>query len=105
MSLNQEQKKHYRSIGHKLSPIVTVGEKGLSDTVSAEINRALNDHELIKVKVVSEDREVKKQLIAELVSQTGATLVQTIGHIALLLRKVDKPNPKLSNLKRFEHLR
>lgn len=104
MSLSQDQKKRLRTIGHQLNPVVTVGDKGLSTTVLEEINRALNDHELIKVKVVTEDREDKKAIIAELITHTGATLVQTIGHIALILRKVDKPNAKLSNLKRFQHL-
>ena len=104
MSLSQDQKKRLRTIGHQLNPIVTIGDKGLSSTVIEEINRALNDHELIKVKVVTEDREDKKAIVAELITQTGAILVQTIGHIALILRKVDKPNPKLSNLKRFQHL-
>ncbi|TCS38207.1 ribosome assembly RNA-binding protein YhbY [Reinekea marinisedimentorum] len=104
MSLKQEQKKRLRTIGHKLNPIVMIGEKGLTDTVMAEINRALDDHELIKVKVVAEDREDKKAMIEELVAETGAELVQTIGHIALLLRKSDEPNPKLSNIIRFNHL-
>ena len=104
MKMNQEQKKSLRTIGHQLNPVVTVGDKGLADTVVAEIDRALNDHELIKVKVVTEDREDKKAIIDEIVKLTNATLVQTIGHIALLLRKADKPNPKLSNLKRFQNL-
>jgi len=104
MSLKQEQKKRFRTIGHQLNPVVTIGDKGLSDTVVAEIERALNDHELIKVKVVTEDREDKKKIIAELIKQTNAILVQTIGHMALILRKVDKPNPKLSNLKRYNNL-
>jgi RNA-binding protein len=101
MKLSQDQKKRFRTIGHQLNPIVTVGDKGLSDTVRAEIDRALNDHELIKVKVVTEDREDKKATIEEMVKITKATLVQTIGHVAILYRKVDKPNPKLSNLKRY----
>ncbi|EAR10972.1 ribosome assembly RNA-binding protein YhbY [Reinekea blandensis] len=104
MSLSQDQKKRLRTIGHQLNPIVTVGDKGLSATVIEEINRALNDHELIKVKVVTEDREDKKAIVAELITQTNAVLVQTIGHVALILRKADKPNPKLSNLKRFQNL-
>ena len=104
MKLSQDQKKHFRAIGHQLNPIVTIAEKGLSDTVLAEIDRALNDHELIKVKVVSEDRDDKKAIIAEVISLTKATLVQSIGHVALILRKVEKPNPKLSNLKRFGQL-
>lgn len=103
-TLSQDQKKRFRTIGHQLQPVVTIGEKGLTDTVVAEVERALNDHELIKVKVVSEDREDKKRMTAELVQQTKATVVQTIGHIVLLLRKVDKPNPKLSNLKRYDHI-
>lgn len=104
MSLSQDQKKHLRTIGHQLKPVVTIGDKGLSQSVLEEIERALNDHELIKVKVVTEDREDKKAIIAQLVTQTGVILVQTIGHNALILRNVDKPNPKLSNLKRFQHI-
>lgn len=104
MSLKQEQKKRFRTIGHKLNPIVMIGEKGLTDAVVSEVNRALDDHELIKVKVVAEDREDKKAIIEELVRMTGAELVQTIGHIALLLKQSDEPNPKLSNIIRFSHL-
>lgn len=104
MSLSQDQKKRLRTIGHQLNPIVTVGDKGLAETVLAEIERALNDHELIKVKIVTEDRENKKHLIEQLINSTDATLVQTIGHIALILRHAKEPNAKLSNLKRFAHL-
>jgi RNA-binding protein len=104
MKLSQDQKKRFRTIGHQLNPVVTIGDKGLSETVVAEIERALNDHELIKVKVVTEDRDDKKLIINEMVKVTNATLVQTIGHVALLLRTVDKPNPKLSNIKRFSQL-
>lgn len=104
MKLTQEQKKRFRTIGHQLSPVVTVADKGLSDTVMAEIQRALNDHELIKVKVVAEDREDKKNIIDTIIEQNDATLVQQIGHIALLLKKAKEPNPKLSNISRFSHL-
>jgi RNA-binding protein len=104
MKLTQEQKKRFRTIGHQLSPVVTVADKGLSDTVMAEIQRALNDHELIKVKVVAEDRENKKTIIDTIIEQCSATLVQQVGHIALLLKKGKEPNPKLSNISRFSHL-
>lgn len=104
MKLTPELKKRFRTIGHQLNPIVTVAEKGLTDTVSAEIDRALNDHELIKVKVISEDRAKKAELIQSLCDSTGATLVQQIGHIALIVRKAKEPNPKLSNIARFSHL-
>lgn len=103
MSLNQEQKKRYRAIGHELNPVVTVAEKGLAETVLAEIERALADHELIKVKVNVADRDRKTTLINEICEQTDATLVQSIGRVALLLRRSKNPNPKLSNLTKFQN--
>ena len=101
MSLTPEQKKHYRSIGHKLSPQVTVAGKGLTENIQLEVDRALEDHELIKVKFAVGDRDVKRELIAELAGIVEAEIVQEIGHIVLLLRKSANPNPKLSNLLRL----
>lgn len=99
--LSQQQKKHYRAIGHILDPIVTIAGKGLSETVVTELNRALDDHELIKIRINS-DRETRKVILAELVSATQATVVQTIGGIALIFRASSTPNPSLSNLVRHQ---
>lgn len=100
MTLSAGDKKHLRQLGHSLNPVVTVAAKGLSENVLAEVERALEDHELIKVKFAVADRDVKQQLIDELCRQSAAQLVQTIGHIALIYRKADRPNPNLSNLLR-----
>ena len=93
--------KQLRAIGHHLKPVVTVAGSGLTENVLAEINRALNDHELVKVKVAVDDRELRSETITSLCESTGASIVQTIGKIALILRKSTKPNPKTSNLLRF----
>lgn len=100
MSLSTEQKKHYRTIGHKLNPLVTVAGKGLTEAIQLEVDRALEDHELIKVKFAVGDRDAKKQLIRELCDIVEAEIVQEIGHIALIYRRALEPNPKLSNLLR-----
>ncbi|QEQ97967.1 YhbY family RNA-binding protein [Neptunomonas concharum] len=100
MSLTPEQKKQYRTIGHNLNPIVTVAGKGLTENIQLEVDRALEDHELIKVKFAVGDREIKKQLIKELCTIVEATIVQEIGNIALIYRPSIDPNPKLSNLLR-----
>lgn len=100
MTLSNDDKKHLRRLGHNLNPVVTVASKGLSDSVLTEIDRALNDHELIKVKLAVGDSDTKKQVIDAICEQLSAQVVQSIGHIVLLLRKADKPNPKLSNLLR-----
>lgn len=100
MPLSAERKKQLRTLGHNLNPVVTVAGKGLSESVMAEIDRALNDHELIKVKFAVGDRDIKKQLINEMIDATGAQVAQQIGNIALIVREAKKPNVKLSNLLR-----
>lgn len=102
MSLSQAQKKAFRSIGHHLNPVVTVSENGISEGVLAELDRALSDHELIKVKLALTERDDRAAMLQELVTTSGAELVQTIGKMALLYRRNPKVNPKLSNVQRFE---
>ena len=90
--------KQLRAIGHKLKPVVTVAGNGLSETVLAELDRALNQHELIKVKLAVGDREARAVTARELCQETGAELIQGIGNIILILRHAQKPDPRLSNL-------
>ena len=92
--------KQLRTIGHKLKPVVTVAGKGLSETVLAEIERALNQHELIKIKLVVGDKEAKSAIAEDICQRCNATLVQSIGNVVLVLRRTAKPDPKLSNLLR-----
>jgi len=101
MALPNEKIKAFRGIGHNLKPIVTISENGITEGVQLELDRALNDHELIKVKISCGDREQKQELIQELVNNCGCELVQTIGKIALVYRAAAKPNQKLSNISRF----
>lgn len=104
MSLSSDQKKRFRTIAHHLKPVVIIAEKGISEGVLTELERALEDHELIKLKINVAERDDKQLIIAELVEQTGAELVQTIGKVAVLYRPAKKQNPKLSNLTRFQAL-
>lgn len=98
MPLDPARRKHMRTIGHSLNPIVTVSEKGLSEGVHAELERALSDHELIKIKLAVAAPAARRDLTAALCQQHSAELVQSVGKVALLYRASTKPNPKLSNL-------
>ena len=100
MSLTQEQKKQFKSIGHHLKPIVTIADNGLTENVLAELDRALNDHELIKIQLRAE-RDDRKALIDDLCKKTSGLLVQSIGKVALVYRKNAQPNKNLSNVLRY----
>lgn len=103
MSLSREQRREYRAIAHNLKPVIIVGDKGLTENLQGELERALTDHELIKIKVASQDREARQEAINALCEFSGAEVVQTIGKIAVIMRRAKKPNPKLSNLLRHKN--
>lgn len=100
MALNQEHKKQFKSIGHHLKPVLIVGENGLTEGVLAELERALNDHELIKVKFNLSEREDRRTLMEELCQSAKCDLIQTIGKMALIYRKAQPQNRSLSNVVR-----
>ncbi len=87
MKLSEAQKKHLRGLGHKLKPLVMVGEAGLTEAVYAEFESTLEHHELIKVRVRVGDRDARDATIQTLCERSGAELVQRIGNVALLYRQ------------------
>ena len=91
MSLSDVQIKHLRKLGHEKKPIILVGGNGISDGVVNETDLSLEHHELLKVKVKVGDRDLRDEMIAELVSRTQSQLVQRIGNIALLYRPAKEP--------------
>jgi RNA-binding protein len=103
MKPENARRKQLRAIGHRLSPVVIVS-KGLTDGVVAEIDRALTDHELIKIRINAADREEKQALTADICKKLDAELIQMAGHIALVFRAALKPKAELSNLLRHQEL-
>ena len=101
MVIDNRQKTLLRSIGHKLKPIVTVASNGLTDKVLKEIQRALSDHELIKVKLAIIDRQQRKETTVSICHHTQAVIAQVIGKTALLYLPAPKPNMKLSNVNTY----
>ena len=87
MPLIEKHKRQLRTLGHKLKPVVIVGNAGLTESVLAETRLTLDHHELIKIKVNAADRVERHRIIDEICAQTRAELVQKIGHIALIYLK------------------
>jgi RNA-binding protein len=87
MSLTDRQRKYLRRLGHDRQPIVVVGQGGIGAGLVAELDRALADHELVKVRARVGDRGERDAILARLAEATGAELVQRIGHVALYYRR------------------
>lgn len=84
--LTSAQTRFLRGQAHDLKAMLQVGGKGITDALVAEVDLALEHHELIKVKVGAADREARDAMIDDLAGRTGAALVQRIGHTAVLYR-------------------
>lgn len=91
MKLTERQLKHLRRMGHALKPVVTVGGGGASPAVVAELDQALEHHELVKVRVRAGDRERRDAALETLLEGCRGVLVQRIGHTALIYRRAEEP--------------
>ena len=85
-ALTSAQARFLRGQAHDLKAMLQVGGKGITDALAAEVDLALEHHELIKVKVGGDDRDARDAMIASLSERVGAALVQRIGHTAVLYR-------------------
>ena len=90
--MNGKDRRYLRGLAHALNPVVIIGQRGLTDSVVRQVDGALTDHELIKVKFRGADREGRDTGLAELATATASILVQRIGHTALYYkRRIDRP--------------
>ena len=78
-------------MAHKLNPVVMIGNNGLTDAVLQEIENSLNAHELIKIKVLGDSRELRVSMLQEICEKTGATNVHHIGKQLVIYRKSETP--------------
>ena len=87
MTPNNKQLKHLKTLCHALSPVVRIGQKGVTDSVKSELEIALAHHELIKIKVSVGDREERRQTITSLAQNSDSHIVQQVGQVAVLFRR------------------
>ena len=99
-NLSSKELRRLRGLAHSLRPVVIVAGKRLAPAVLDEVDRALNDHELIKVKVSVGDKAQRESIISSICQQSGAHLIQRIGNIATFLRSNPQADPRKSNLHR-----
>jgi RNA-binding protein len=84
--LSTRERAHLKARAHGLSPVVQVGNTGLTENLIAEVDRALTAHELIKVRIPTDDREARVAMGDEICARTGATAVHRVGKVLILWR-------------------
>ena len=90
--LTPAERRRLRADAHHLHPVVLIGTEGLTDAVRKEADAALKAHGLIKLRVFSDERETREQMLASLTDELGAAAVQHIGKLLVLWRPVlEKP--------------
>jgi putative YhbY family RNA-binding protein len=95
MALDAIQIRFLRGLAHDLNPVVMIGQKGMSDGVRIELDEALSRHELVKIRVIAEEREERDEIIKALLRDTKSELIQKVGHTATFFRRAKKPGIQL----------
>jgi len=85
-TLTSRERTQLKARAHHLKPVVRVGQAGVSDAFIAEVDRALADHELIKVRLDSDDREERDAAVTEIAGRTDSVPVQQVGKVLVLWR-------------------
>ena len=98
LDITADQRRALRARAHALNPVVAISQNGLSDSVMQEISTSLVSHELIKIRVFNDDREVREQYLASICEQLGAAPVQHIGKLLVIWRP--GPDAKPANARR-----
>ncbi len=89
-SLTPKQRQQLKAKAHALKPVIIVGGKGLTEALHKEIDRALYDHELIKISLHVDDRDARAALVDEICRINQAERVQVLGKIGVIYRESDK---------------
>lgn len=94
-TLTAKERQRLRGLAHDLRALVQVGKAGLSDGLRRQLDRALADHELVKLRFLEgPDKATKRELCAALAEPSGAELVGLIGHVAIFFRQHPDPEKR-----------
>lgn len=89
------QKKYLKGLVHGMKPLVFVGQKGLSPTVTQAVDESLEKHELIKVKFIDfKEKDQKEEIVGAIEKETASELVGMIGHVAIFYRQQKDPEKR-----------
>ncbi|MBW1842198.1 MAG: ribosome assembly RNA-binding protein YhbY [Deltaproteobacteria bacterium] len=89
------QKKYLKGLAHDMKPLVFIGHKGVSPTVTGAVDEALEKHELIKVKFIEfKEKGQKTEITGVIEKETASEMVGMIGHVAIFYRRQRDPEKR-----------
>ncbi|PWB52713.1 MAG: ribosome assembly RNA-binding protein YhbY [Nitrosomonadales bacterium] len=91
LNLTPAQRRFLRAQAHALNPVVLIGDAGLTEAVMKEIERSLDSHELIKIKIAGGGHEQREKMLTEICSTLEAAPVQHIGKTLVIYKAAKKP--------------
>ena len=100
LQLTADERRALRARAHGLNPVVSISQNGLSESVRKEIERSLESHELIKIRVYNDEREVRDQYLSAICEQLGAAPVQHIGKLLVIWRPAPEEKSKPASPRR-----
>lgn len=95
IELNPTQRKFLKGLAHNLKPVVMIGNAGLTEAVLKEIGKSLAAHELIKIRVLNDNREEREAWLKAICEAVDCAPVQHIGKLLLVYKPAAKPQIKL----------
>ena len=96
---SSSRRRDLKALAHELDPLIQIGKQGVTDGVVKNIDAALRNHELIKIKFL-EHKEEKEELTRRVAEQTRSEKVDIIGNTAILYRQNPDPKKRKVKLKR-----
>jgi RNA-binding protein len=91
IELTPSQRQYLKGLAHAVQPVAMIGDKGLTEAVLREIDRALASHELIKIKAASDQRDIRQAWLTQICAGLSAAPVQQIGKILVIYRPSEQP--------------
>ncbi|MFH1494607.1 MAG: YhbY family RNA-binding protein [Pseudomonadota bacterium] len=91
LNLTSGQRRFLRAQAHSLSPVILIGDAGLTAGVMKEIEHSLNSHELLKIKVAGNDRGLRENMLTEICTVLETAPVQHIGKTLVIYKPANKP--------------
>ena len=98
IELTSKQRKSLEKLAHDLSPVVIVGQQGVTENLVKMVETSLKAHELIKVKF-NEDKDDKREYSEDIAQRTESTLVRVIGNVAIFYKENEDPEKRQIRLK------